>query len=256
MAMDPYKVLGIEPGASPDDVKKAYRKKARENHPDLNPGDEAAAKRMNEVNEAYDRIVNPEKYARERRADASSPGGPYGPYGGNPYGSPNGPSSGSPYGGGQGGAYGPYDWIDLDDLFGFGRAGRDEPIRPEPSAGDPPEARRAIDQINAGLYDQAVGTLDGIPGAGRSARWYYLSAIANQGAGNAVLAFDHIRKAVQMDPGNPDYARAQRSFQQAGQAYQQESQAQGFSMGGVNFGTVCCGLLAAQMFCRPYCLGF
>ena len=114
MAMDPYSVLGVERGASQDDVKKAYRKKARENHPDLNPDDEAAARRMNEVNEAYDRIMNPEKYARERPVgSASSTGGPYG--GANPY-------TGGPYAGGgtQGGAGSgnPYDWIDLDDLFG------------------------------------------------------------------------------------------------------------------------------------------
>ena len=111
-------MLGVERGASQDDVKKAYRKKARENHPDLNPDDEAAARRMNEVNEAYDRIMNPEKYARERPVgSASSPGGPYG--GANPY-------TGGPYAGGgtQGGAGSgkPDDWIDLDDLFGFGQS--------------------------------------------------------------------------------------------------------------------------------------
>ena len=77
MAMDPYKILGLESSASMDEVKRAYRKKARENHPDLNPGDEAAAKRMNEINEAYDRITNPDKYAAEdaRRAAADSAAG-------------------------------------------------------------------------------------------------------------------------------------------------------------------------------------
>ena len=49
MAMDAYKILGLESTASTDEVKKAYRKLARENHPDLHPGDEAAAKRMNEI---------------------------------------------------------------------------------------------------------------------------------------------------------------------------------------------------------------
>lgn len=77
MAMDPYKILGLDSSASAEEVKRAYRKKARENHPDLNPGDEQAAKRMNEVNEAYDRIMNPDKYAAEdaRRAAADRASG-------------------------------------------------------------------------------------------------------------------------------------------------------------------------------------
>ena len=74
MAMNPYEILGVPETASQDEVKRAYRKKARENHPDLNPGDANAAKRMNQINEAYDRIMNPDKYATEdaRRAAADA----------------------------------------------------------------------------------------------------------------------------------------------------------------------------------------
>lgn len=53
-----YKVLGVSPGADDDEVKKAYRRLAKKYHPDANPGDETAAKRMAEVNAAYDEIIN------------------------------------------------------------------------------------------------------------------------------------------------------------------------------------------------------
>ena len=116
-------------------MKKAYRKKTRENHPDLNPNDPAAAERMNRINEAYDRIMNPEKYAaRDRRAGAAGGSGAgssgYG-YAGGAGGYGQG-SQGSGQGqgyqqGGQGyGTEGPYGWtggFGFDDLFGFGGAG-------------------------------------------------------------------------------------------------------------------------------------
>lgn len=53
---DPYEVLGVPHGASEEEVTKAYRKLAKQYHPDLNPGDEAAAQKMSEINDAYDRI--------------------------------------------------------------------------------------------------------------------------------------------------------------------------------------------------------
>lgn len=61
MIKDPYKVLGVSPDATDEDIKKAYRRLAKQYHPDRNPGDAEAAKRMQEINEAYDQIKNPEK---------------------------------------------------------------------------------------------------------------------------------------------------------------------------------------------------
>ena len=59
MIDDPYRVLGLKPGASDEEVRKAYRALAKKYHPDMNPGDAHAAEMMNQINAAYDQIKNP-----------------------------------------------------------------------------------------------------------------------------------------------------------------------------------------------------
>ncbi|MDY3792273.1 MAG: DnaJ domain-containing protein, partial [Oscillospiraceae bacterium] len=53
---DPYQVLGINRGASEDEIKKKYRSLVKQYHPDLHPNDPEAARKMSEINEAYEMI--------------------------------------------------------------------------------------------------------------------------------------------------------------------------------------------------------
>ena len=69
---DYYEVLGIQKGASEDEIKKAYRKMAKQYHPDLNPNDPTAAAKMNDVNVAYDQIKTAEKRAAYRESAQQS----------------------------------------------------------------------------------------------------------------------------------------------------------------------------------------
>src|ERR671916_153862 len=98
---DPYKALGVERKASADEIKKAYRKLARQYHPDRNPGDEGAEERFKEIQEAYSILSDPDK-----RKQYDSGGGIFG--GGFP---------GGGFGGGGGGGLGGFGDL-LSGLFG------------------------------------------------------------------------------------------------------------------------------------------
>ena len=206
MIDDPYKVLGVSPDASDEEIKRAYRRLAKKYHPDLNPGDQEAARKMQEVNAAYEQIKNPEKAQQ-----------PSGGYGGN-------------Y---SGGYY---------DPFGGYRQQRSY----ESQTGDRYQ-QAAYQYIRFGRFREALNALNS--STERNARWYYLSALANDGLGNQVTALEHIRRAVSMEPDNQEYLNALEQIEHGGAAYRQQAgNFRGFTMGGDPCMNLCLCYLA-QMFC-------
>ena len=247
MVDDPYKVLGLSEGASKEEIKKAYRKKAKECHPDLHPNDPTASERMNQVNEAYDMLMNPEKYqkrAANQSRTAYGQGGTYGqngtygqsgPYGqGNPYGQ-------SGYGNGD-----TWQEFDFDDLFGFNRR-NPEILRPERKAGDSETIKQVVDLINIGKYAYANQTLNTVTSQFRDGRWYYLSALANYGMGNTMAAMERIQKAKQMEPANPLYEEVMQSMYYTGRAYSTNGREYQTTVADMN--RLCLSIWLTQLFC-------
>jgi molecular chaperone DnaJ len=128
-----YDTLGVSKGASQEEIKKAYRKLARQYHPDRNPGDKGAEERFKEIQHAYDVLADPEKRRQYDRGPRVFDGG------------------GGPAGGFT------FEDLDLGDLFG-GLFGRGRSARPQPRRGADVEVT-----VNLSFEDSLQGIETRIP---------------------------------------------------------------------------------------------
>lgn len=234
--MNPYEVLGVQPGASEDEIKKAYKTLSRKYHPDANinnPNKAEAEEKFKQVQQAYSQIMDARKHGDNGYSGYNS--GSY--------------SSGSYNSGG-------YHSGDFDDFFGsfggFGNFGGYSSNRSSNMSEDEMHLRAAVNYINNQHYAEALNVLNSIPN--RSANWYYYSAIANRGVGNNIQALEHAKMAASMEPSNPTFARLVQALENGGQWYTSRQS----SFGGTP--TIMCSnpLLTcclANMCCNTCCYG-
>ncbi len=235
--LDPYSVLGISQGADEETIKKAYRQKCKQYHPDLHPDDPTCEDKFKEVQAAYSEIM------RQRQGGGNS-------------GAQNGYSGYSSYGGasgqrsyrqsGQSGGYqDPFGFgFGFDPFgFGFGYSGAGQ------SAGrDTPEMQAANNYIRNGYYQEALNVLEGIAANERTARWHYYAALACAGLGNNIRAQNEARTAVDMEPGNYENQKLLDPLQNPGRTNRTYQQAHTQPGGGNPLIRFCLTLWVAQLF--------
>lgn len=220
--MDPYKVLGVDPSATDEEIKKAYKRLSKKYHPDMN----LDAENIDEIERKFKEVQNAYNTINEQRERGSQPGyggqQAYGGYGGSPFGGFD------PFGG----AFGGY-------------SQQQEPQQPI-------EIQAAINYINARRYAEARNVLDSYTGP-KDAFWYYLSARAHHGMGNNIQAKEHAEQAVYLDPDNFQYHHFMQQLNGRGQAYTQRQTT--YHTVNLCTGNWCIDMLILNALCNCCCCG-
>ena len=227
---NPYDVLGVSQNASEDEIKKAYRKLSRTYHPDANinnPNKAQAEEKFKEIQQAYQQIMQ----EREQGTGGQST------YGGSSYGS-------------QGG-YGGYGGFGGFGGFGGYDGGRSRSSQNASWSEEDVRMQAAENYIRNRAFAEALHVLSEI--SQHTARWYYLSAMANSGQGNNIIAKEHAQKAAEMEPGNMAYRQLLQQLENGGQWYQTMGEAYGNPFEGG--GDWCMKLCMLNLFCNCCCGG-
>lgn len=155
MASDPYSVLGVARGASEKDIKSAYRKLAKELHPDTNKDNPRAAERFSDVTRAYDLLSDKAKRAQFDRGEIDADGNPTMPFGA------GGGGFGGGFGGGQRGFGGGFEsgGVDFEDIlggiFGGGQRGMGGGMGGGARGGRAPRGANVSYRLSVSLTDAA-----------------------------------------------------------------------------------------------------
>lgn len=217
---DPYEVLGVSRNASTDEIKKAYRALSRKYHPDANinnPNKDQAEAKFKEIQQAYEQIMNEKNGTGPTSYGQSGSTGQTGGYGYGPFGGFGG------YGG-YGGQQSSGNYTQEDSHL-----------------------RAAANYIQNGYYKEALNILSQM--SSRNSLWYYYSAQANHGVGNNMIALEHAKQALSMEPDNWQYQILVNQLEGRGGWYQSQQGTYTSPGAGMDYCTKLCLLNLACNFC-------